>query len=102
MALPSEWRIDPATHPMVVNQFMLRMGLSSGAEDKPSGIYLTLGHVTPPALPPGAAPAELLEEYGPIPITPAGHFYIPLGFAEDLRDNLTQIIEALRGSGHGL
>lgn len=90
--------MDPGTQPMVINQVMFRPGLNARQDGRPSGFYMTVGHITPPALSPGAS-VEEVNSMGPIPIALAGYFFIPLGFTEELRDHLAMAIEAANGSG---
>lgn len=92
LQLPLTWMVDPSMTPAVVNQVMFRPGVNA-SNGTASGFYMTLGHVTPPMFPQGFR-QEDVNSVSAVPVSVVGHYYIPLGFAEDLHRALTNALSA--------
>ncbi|MFC3299601.1 hypothetical protein FJV46_10510 [Arthrobacter agilis] len=97
--LPSQWEIDPRSQPLFVNQVMVQPGINALPDGSaPAGIYVRFGHAMPPLFPDNPTP-EMISEFGAIPVTVTGQFYLTLDIVRNLRDSLDNILKAFDRAG---
>ena len=95
LQMQTAWQINPMSTPLPVNQIMLQEGVATrtGPSDE---FYITLGHVTPPAImpgPDGSLPEGLNGMV--VPIVGIGHFAISYERLREFRDVIDQFVDSV-------
>lgn len=91
----AKWEYDPRQLPSVANQVLIQHAMADGLTGRPTGMYISLGHVNPPVFT-GEMSPEQATDIDPLPVVVVGSFYLSIQSAIALRDSLS---EALKQGG---
>lgn len=93
-----QWLPSTSGAPVAVNQFLIQGGPPVGEVKPVDGVFLTLGNLVPPYLPPDLAP-EQLQQFAANPpvafVTSVGQFFFTVERTRELRDHLSKVLDAI-------
>lgn len=90
----TQWQLNPMVQPTPVNQILIQEGAGTQGGRRSGELYLTFGHVMPPAIMPGPDGAISQEALNGViaPIIPVGQYVITLERLREFRDVLDRFL----------
>lgn len=93
------WALDPAVVPAFANQCLVQLGVPPlSGKGEQDGIYLTFGHLNPPAFPGTPEEAQAAANTQMLPVIPVARVVMTRARVTALHAALGELLDATAGS----